>query len=86
MQTFLLSSIAVIKNTKYNDIKCYTIDNFLSPNILIGNEVNTYTIDKETGLVMKTNMNNIVSERNYEFDNVDDSIFVEPNIGEYRIK
>lgn len=35
---------------------------------------------------MKTNENGTTIEKEYEFDNVDDSIFVEPDIGQYTLK
>ena len=42
-------------------------------------------IDKETGLFLKSTATDDVVEREYEFDNVDDSIFVEPDISQYKI-
>lgn len=43
-------------------------------------------IDKETGLFLKSTATGDVVEREYEFDNVDDSIFAEPDISQYKVK
>ena len=43
-------------------------------------------IDKETGLFVKSTEAGIVNEREYEFNMVEDSIFTEPDISEYKLK
>ena len=43
-------------------------------------------IEKDTGLLTKSMVAGVTSERSYEFDNVDDSIFVEPDISQYTLK
>ena len=50
------------------------------------NHTTKYIIEKETGLLLKTETGNLIGERTYEFDNVDDSIFVEPDISQYKIQ
>ena len=42
-------------------------------------------IDKETGLVIRTHFGNIISEREYEFGNVQDEMFIEPDLKEYEV-
>ena len=42
-------------------------------------------IEKDTGLLVKMMEGTTVSEREQEFNNVDDSIFVEPDISQYTI-
>ena len=46
---------------------------------------NEVYLEKDTGLVVKAVFGDEVIDRNYEFDNVDDEVFVEPNIGEYKL-
>lgn len=64
-----------IKNTTYNNKKSYII-NYNS----IKDFPETY-IEKETGLVVKYSN----SEYSFEFDNVDESIFTEPNLSQYTL-
>ena len=84
-QTFISSAIASVKPIKYNDKECYKIKRFLSSTSLTGKD-SEVVIDKETGLFLKSTATDDVVEREYEFDNVDDSIFVEPDISQYKIK
>lgn len=84
-QTFLGSITANIKSTNYNGKECYVIKGFLSTYSLGFKGSETY-IDKETGLFIKTIEEERITERNYVFDNIDDSIFVEPDIGQYKLK
>ena len=74
-QTFLLSMIVKIKSAKYNDKECY----------IIKFENEQYYIDKETGLLLKNISNNVNVDREYEFNNVSDEIFIEPDIGQYQL-
>ena len=46
---------------------------------------NEVYLEKDTGLVVKATFGDEAIDRNYEFDNVDDEVFVEPNIGEYKL-
>lgn len=85
-ETFLASIFAKVKKTEYNGKECYIINNFASPMVLFSTEKNEIYIEKDTGLFVKCNIDNIISEREYEFDNVDDSIFVELDIGKYTLK
>ncbi len=85
-QTILYSVTARITTTKVNDYECYSINNFLSPYNLLGENKTEYDIDKETGLVRKTILDEQTTIREYEFGNVDNSIFQEPDIGQYNLK
>ena len=84
-EKFLLSFISNIKLTNYNEKNCYIVKTSYSSLILNGKN-SEYYIDKDTGLCVKTNEKGTNSEREYEFDNVDDSIFTEPDIGQYKIQ
>ena len=84
-QTFLGSILANVKSTNYNGKECYIIKGFLSSLSLTSEGAETY-IEKETGLYLKTIEGDRTTERKYEFDKVDDSIFVEPDISQYTLK
>lgn len=84
-QRFLLGSVAIIRSETYKDKRCYTIDNLLSPYFLVGDKCQ-YTIEKDTGLLLKDITDGVTYEREYEFNNVSDSIFVEPDINQYTIQ
>ena len=84
-QTFLGSIFSSVKSTKYNGKDCYAISNFMSSNSLSYDKQTVY-IDKDTGLSVKNEIDKIVTEREYEFNNVEDSIFVEPDISQYTLK
>ena len=45
-----------------------------------------YIQKKNTGLYVKSIIDESNSEREYEFDTVDDSIFSEPDISQYTLK
>lgn len=84
-QTLIGCISAKIKLVDYNGKKCYIVKDFMSSTSLVYEDAETY-IDKETGLFVKSTESDIVNEREYEFDMVDDSIFVEPDVGQYKIK
>lgn len=84
-QTFLGSIFANVKSTNYNEKACYIIKGFLSSFLLTSEGAETY-IEKDTGLYLKTIEGDRTTERKYEFDKVDDSIFVEPDISQYTLK
>lgn len=85
-QTFLYSILARIKTTKIEEKNCYAIKNYLSPYLLYGTNNTEYYIEKETGLVIKTIIDDTTATREYEFDNVDDQIFVEPDVSQYTLR
>lgn len=85
-QTILYSLPTKIKNVKVNDNECYSINDFLSPYNLLGKNKNEYDIEKETGLVRQIVLDEQITTREYDFENVDDSVFVEPDISQYTLK
>lgn len=84
-QTLLGCITAKIKSTNFNGKECYIVKGFLSSTSLTSEGAETY-IDKETGLFLKTTEAEIITERDYEFHNVEDSIFTEPDISQYTLK
>ncbi len=83
-QTFLGSMLASVKSTNYNGKDCYIIKGFMSSTSLTFEGAETY-IEKDTGLFIKDIEGETITEKEYEFDNVDDSIFVEPDISQYTL-
>ena len=84
-QTFLGSMLASVKSTNYNGKDCYIIKGFMSSTSLTFEGAETY-IEKDTGLFIKEAEGETITEKEYEFDNVDDSIFAEPDISQYTLK
>ena len=84
-QTFLGSMLTSVKSTNYNGKDCYIIKGFMSLTSLTFEGAETY-IEKDTGLFIKDVEGETITEKEYEFDNVDDSIFVEPDISQYKIQ
>lgn len=81
----LLGCINVrIKSTNLNGKECYIVKEFLSSTFLTSEGEEIY-IDKETGLFLKAMEAEIITERYYEFDKVEDSIFTEPDISQYTL-
>ena len=83
--TFMGSINTKVKLTNYKGKECYNISRFVSAGTLTFEGAEMY-IEKDTGLLVKTIEEGTVSEREQEFNNVDDSIFVEPDINQYTVK
>ena len=77
--------MAQIKSVTYNEKPCYEIHNFPSQHLLLGLGKNIVYIEKDTGLVIKNDADDSISAREYEFNNVEDSIFIEPDISQYQV-
>lgn len=75
--TFLVGMMTRLKSAKYEGKDCYIVYN--------SNDDITH-IDKDTGLIVFVTFGGTSSVRSYDFDNVDDSIFVEPDLSQYEIK
>lgn len=84
-QTFLSCIPANIKSINYNGKECYSIKGFMSLTSLNSEDSETI-VDKNTGLLVKLTNGEDQTEKEYKFDNVDDSIFTEPDISEYTLK
>ena len=84
-QTFLACFSAEIEEIEYDGKSCYSIKGVFSPDVMYGVEENGSYIEKDTGLEIFHLMDGVETKKMYEFDNVEDSIFVEPNIGEYKL-
>ncbi len=84
-QTILYSSIARIKTENVNGKECYKVSNFYSPYWMYGDNITEFYIEKDTGLLIKTVIDDEIAVREYSFDDVEDSAFVEPDIGLYTV-
>lgn len=84
-QTILYSSIARIKTENVNGKECYKVSDFYSPYWMYGDNITEFYIEKDTGLLIKTVIDDEVAVREYSFDDVEDSAFVEPDIGLYTV-
>ena len=84
---FMQAITSSIKSIEYNGKDCYLFNSKMADECYI---------EKETGLILRAkygtevsengNKSGIIVEYFYEFNNVDDSIFVEPDISEYTIQ
>jgi len=87
----LIASITTnIKSVEYNRKECYIVTNYFGPNIL-RTENDGAWIEKDTGLMIKNTGGmgsalGTVNNFEYEFGNVSDDIFIEPDISEYEVK
>ena len=84
-QTFVESMKSKLRQTEYNGKECYVINGFVSLASLTYEGAEVY-LEKDTGLCIKTVEGERVTTREYEFENVEDSIFIEPDIGQYTLK
>ena len=93
------SLVSRIKSVDCNDKKCYKITSDMSLQYVhnvteekeeviaaFEMEKSEIYIDKDTGLNVKRITSTETVEKEYEFNNVDDSIFVEPDISQYELK
>lgn len=66
-----------IQKTDYEGKKCYIISDNK------GKEINEGYVEKDTGLLLKQNDNGIITKYEYELNNVQDEIFIEPDSSQY---
>lgn len=75
-----MSMLLKIKKAEYNNKTCYIV----SP--LFDKMTNIEYIEKDTGLCVKSILFDETAEKEYEFNNVTDEIFIEPDISEYTLQ
>ena len=68
--TLLMSMLTRIKSEEYNGKKCYAIKNLITSDLLYSKNKNDIYVEKETGLCVKLVAGDIISEKEYEFDNM----------------
>lgn len=87
MQLMCLAIASKVEDIEYNGKKCYRIADCPADSTLhdANKSINEVYIDKDTGLVIRTHFGNSIAERKYEFGNVQDEVFIEPDLKEYEI-
>lgn len=81
-QKIISCALAKIKSS--GDL--YIINHYTSPTTLSGVKKDEIYIEKDTGLLVKQIIDDETFLKKYEFDNVKDEIFVEPDINLYTIQ
>lgn len=84
-QTFMIAMKTIIRKSEYKGNDCYIMTGLLFPLSLNGAQASKVYVENETGLSLNSIIDSETTEREYEFDNVDDGIFVEPDISQYKI-
>lgn len=85
METLATCIGSRIKSVKYNGKDCYAIKGVIS-SLTIASEDETIYVYKDTGLLAGSENDNEKAVRETEFNNVSDSVFVEPDISEYTLQ
>lgn len=80
-QTFRASILSKVRKEQYMDKDCYVITNFMPED-----EKKEVYIEKDTGLCLKAVIGKSVTEFTYEFDNVKDEVFTQPDISDYKVQ
>ena len=84
LTNFLISSMAFIRSEKCDNQDCYRFTNILT--MFNKDNSDTWIINKETGLPLKSLNKESTVNREYKFDCVEDTIFTEPDISEYKLQ
>ena len=84
-QTFFACVISRVKPVNCNGKECYLVNGYISATSLVTENTSAY-ISKDTGLYLKIDQDGITSNREYEFGNVSDSVFTEPDVSQYTLK
>ncbi len=81
--TFLASIPTTVRSKNINGKDCYEITNFKSDMSMTEVGKNVLYIEKDTGLLIEQDTQTTITTKEYNFDKVDNSIFVEPDKSEY---
>jgi len=76
-----------VEKIEYNGKQCYRIAICPTSSTLQedNSEISEVYIEKDTGLVIRTHFGKAIAEREYEFNNVKDEVFIEPDLKEYEV-
>lgn len=85
METLATSIGSKIRSVTYNGKDCYAIKGVIS-SLALASENETIYVYKDTGLLAGVENDSEKTVRVTEFNNVTDSIFVEPDISEYTLQ
>ena len=85
--TFFAGAFTPFKSVNIDGKDCYLVEKSSLPifdDVLIDDAKDRRIyIDKETNMIVKTVADDVITEYEYEFNNVDDNIFIQPDINEY---
>ena len=81
--TFLGAVPTTIRSKNINGKDCYEITNFKSDMSMTEVGKNVLYIEKDTGLLVEQDTQTTITTKEYNFDKIDSSIFIEPDISEY---
>lgn len=82
-ETFITCLCTKIRTDEYNGKECYVMSNFMNSMMLTNQEKNELYFEKDTGLDVKHVTSDSILEKEYQFNNVKDSMFTKPNINLY---
>lgn len=86
IQKIFACFISNIRQTNINGKECYEINNYPFYQIGIAVDANSVVIEKETGLVIRTESDSRTLIRRYDFSKIDASVFIEPDITGYEVE
>lgn len=85
-RTFCASLFSNIKSVEIEEKECYVLKGNLD-NVFIGipSDTKEIYIEKDTGLCLQLTHNDTIQKYEYEFDNVSDEIFIEPDVEQFEV-
>lgn len=86
LQAIITGMTSTIWKTIYNNEECYAVNYGSIFDILFNNGKNTMYINKDTGLLIGQKWEDSVTVKEYDFENIDESVFSEPDINDYVVK
>lgn len=85
--TFFAGAFTPFKSVNIDGKDCYLVEKSSLPifDDMLRDEAKDRRIyiDKETNMIVKTVADDVITEYEYELNNVDDNIFIQPDINEY---
>jgi len=83
LHTFIGTIPTTVRSKNINGKKCYEINNFRSDMSMTEVGKNVIYVEKDTGLLVEQDTQTTIITKEYSFDKIDSSIFIEPDISEY---
>ncbi len=83
LRTFIRAIPTTVRSKNINGKDCYEITNFESDISMTEVGKNVLYIEKDTGLLIEQETQTTITTKEYNFDIIDSSIFIEPDISEY---
>ena len=83
LSTFIGTIPTTVISKNINGKECYEINNFRSDMSMTEVGKNVIYVEKDTGLLVEQDTQTTIITKEYSFDKIDSSIFIEPDISEY---